>query len=190
MTTSGTVQESCASSELARRLVDQVLAEAAGLGDRGTLASVLDSLGLGGRGELEAQLDIAVRAGVTDEAFLLDCLRRLYNAHVLKAGPGMLPAPDRLTLFGYPTARMPAGGFAPESPREVARWVMHRFGLPDGHPAGGMSEGIIDCVARAKGRNRERFREAFPEYVAAVDLAQGHEQGVFILRAVANGLVI
>jgi hypothetical protein len=174
--------------DLARRLVDKVLTEA-NRGNIGATDSVLGSLGLGTTDDLVAQVDIVVQAGVSDEALLLNCLRRLYNAHVMKVA-GMLPAPDTLTLFGYPTARMPAGGFAPESPRQVSRWVMNRFGLLDGHPAGGMSEGIIDCCARAKGPNRERFATAFPEYMAAVDLAQHHEFGVFVLRAVANGLRI
>lgn len=68
---------------------------------------------------------------------------------------------------------------------EVASHVLHHYG-EGGYEAGSFTRQLIATVAAADPINMARLGLGFPEYVAAVRLANNFTEGIAILRAIAD----
>lgn len=69
---------------------------------------------------------------------------------------------------------------------EMARHVLWHFG-EGGHRAGSFTTALIELIARADPANRHRMGLGFPEYAAAVAVAQNDGGGIAQLRHIAEG---
>lgn len=68
----------------------------------------------------------------------------------------------------------------------VAHHVLHHFGDTRTMEAGSFTMALIAVIARADPENKGRLAFGFPEYVAAVTLAQGRSDGMDRLRKIAG----
>ncbi|MEV4174040.1 hypothetical protein [Nonomuraea sp. NPDC049709] len=69
-------------------------------------------------------------------------------------------------------------------PVEVAAHVLGHFGCPGGWLAGSFKRTLILAIAQADFVNRARLAMTFPDYAAAVELAQNADDGVVRLQAI------
>ncbi|MEV4059693.1 hypothetical protein [Nonomuraea dietziae] len=74
---------------------------------------------------------------------------------------------------------------APEISPETAAHVLHHFGCEGGSPASGFKTTLMLAIAQADMPNRERLAKAWPDYVAAMNLAQVTSHGTAALQKLA-----
>ncbi|WP_157251077.1 hypothetical protein [Nonomuraea typhae] len=85
-------------------------------------------------------------------------------------------------LYGTPKER----ATEPEIRPEVAAHVLHHFGCDSGVPTSGFKTALMAAIAQADAPNREHLAKAFPDYVAAFNLAQTTSHGTAALQKLAS----
>lgn len=98
-----------------------------------------------------------------------------------KTDPGPVPPDSDWPYQSFHPMLVDLSGITPR----IARNVLAHFGDRAGHRAGGFITALIALIARADVQNRARLYSVYPEYTAAVLLAQLREDGMAQLRTIA-----
>jgi hypothetical protein len=72
-------------------------------------------------------------------------------------------------------------------PADVAAHVLAHYGQEGGYQAGGFTQLIISAIDRADPTNKAKLELGFPEYVAAVNVAQYSRNGIEYLQSIVRG---